>query len=94
MLETIWCAVNRITKKGVLLGDNERLPVLEALKAVTINGAYQYFEEDKKGSIRKGKRADLIILDKNPLAIPPEEIRDIQVLETYKDGVQVFRLED
>lgn len=94
MLETIWCAVNRITKKGVLLGENERLPVLEALKAVTINGAYQYFEEDKKGSIRKGKRADLIILDKNPLAIPSEEIRDIQVLETYKDGVQVFRLGD
>lgn len=48
MLETIWCAVNRKTKTGVLLGGNERISAYEALKAVTINAAYQYFEEDKK----------------------------------------------
>lgn len=90
MMETIWCAVNRTTKKGVLLGEAERIPVLEALKAVTINGAYQYFEEDSKGSIRAGKRADLVVLDRNPLEVESDELRSIRVLETYKDGVKVY----
>ncbi len=93
MLETVWCAVNRETKKGVLLGKEERISVLEALKAVTINGAYQYFEEQEKGSIREGKRADLVVLDQNPLETDPAAIRDIRVMETYKDGELVFRLE-
>lgn len=62
MLETLWCAVNRLTRSGVLLGADERLPVLEALRAVTGNGAYQYFEEKDKGSIAEGKRADFVIL--------------------------------
>lgn len=94
MLETVWCAVNRKTKKGVLLGEQERVSVLEALKAVTVNGAYQYFEEKEKGSIREGKRADLVVLDRNPLETDPAKIRDIRVMETYKDGEVVFRLED
>ena len=86
MFETIWCAVNRITKDGKMLGKDERINVLDAIKAVTINAAYQYFEEDRKGSIRKGKKADLIIVDKNPLKIDKNEIREIKVLETIKDG--------
>lgn len=90
MLETVWCAVNRVTKEGIVLGEEEKLPVLEALKAVTINSAYQYFEEDKKGSIKEGKLADLIILDKNPLKVNPTEIKDIKVLETLKEGETVF----
>lgn len=94
MLETVWCAVNRVTKTGVVLGEKERIPVLEALKAVTVNGAYQYFEEREKGSIREGKRADLVVLDKNPLEMDVEKIRDIRVMETYKDGERVFKLED
>ncbi len=63
---------------------------MEAIKAVTINGAYLYFEEDKKGSIEAGKLADLVIVDKNPLEIPSEEIETIQVLETIKEGKQIF----
>ena len=69
-----------------MLGKEEQISVSEAIKAVTINAAYQYFEEDRKGSIRKGKKADLIIVDKNPLKIDKNEIREIKVLETIKDG--------
>jgi len=90
MLETIWCAVNRITRNGVLLGEQEKITPLEAIKAVTKNAAYQYFEEDLKGTIREGKLADLIILDRNPLKIDPMEIKNIQVVETIKEGKVIF----
>ena len=91
MLETIWCAVNRITKNGVLLGADERIPAIEALKAVTKNAAYQSFEEDIKGTIKEGKLADLVILDKNILKVEPMEIKNIQVLETIKEGESIFK---
>ena len=91
MLETIWCAVNRITKSGVLLGEDERVSPLDALKAVTKNAAYQYFEEDIKGTLKEGKLADLVILDKNILKVDPMEIKDIQVLETIKEGETIFK---
>lgn len=94
MLETVWSAVNRETKKGVTLGEKERIPVLEALKAVTVHGAYQYFEEKEKGIVREGKQADLIVLDNNPLEMDPERIRDIRVMETYKNGERIFQLTD
>ena len=81
MLETIWCAVNRTTKNGVLLGKEEQISVYEALNAVTISAAYSYFEEEEKGSIRKGKKADFVLLDKNPLKVPKEEIKNIKVIE-------------
>lgn len=91
MLETIWCAVNRKTREGIVLGEEEKISVTDALKAVTINAAYQYFEEDEKGSIEAGKKADFVILDKNPLEVPKESLRDIHVVETIKDGETVFR---
>lgn len=91
MLHTVWCGVNRITRKGVTIGPDERISVYDALKAVTINGAYAYFEEEIKGSIKAGKIADLVILDKNPLKVHPFEIRNIQVLETIKEGKTVFK---
>ncbi|WP_040213047.1 amidohydrolase [Clostridium polynesiense] len=90
MLHTVWCAVNRITKNGVEIGPDERVEPLEALKGVTINAAYQYFEEDTKGSIKEGKLADLIILDRNPLKVNPMEIKDIKVMETIKEGNTVY----
>lgn len=93
MIEAISCAVNRITKSGITLGDDEKISVKEALKAVTINAAYQYFEEDKKGSIKKGKNADLVILDKNPLEVAAKELKNIKVLETIKDGKSLYRME-
>ena len=64
---------------------------MDAIKAVTINGAYQYFEEDIKGSIEEGKLADFIIVDKNPLTIPSEELETIKVLETVKEGNTIFK---
>lgn len=91
MLETVWCAVNRVTKRGAVLGPQERVPVLDALRAVTINAAYQYFEEGSKGSLRPGKRADLVILEEDPLKVPPMHLRDIRVLETIKDGKTIYR---
>ena len=85
-------AVNRKTESGRVLGEHHRLPVMEAIKAVTINGAYQYFEEDTKGSLEVGKLADMVILDKNPLEIPVEEIETIKVLETIKEGKTIFAI--
>ena len=91
MLETVWCAVNRITKEGKLLGAEERIPVLEALKAVTINAAYQYFEEEEKGTLKSGKQANFVILSHDPLRVPPSMLRDIQVLETIQRGQTIYR---
>ena len=91
MLETVWCAVNRVTKQGTVLGPQERVPVLDALRAVTINAAYQYFEEESKGSLRPGKRADLVILEEDPLKALPMHLRDIRILETVKDGKTIYR---
>ena len=91
MLHSVWCAVNRISRGGNKIGGDQAISVYEALKAITINGAYQYFEEDQKGSIAKGKRADLVILDRSPLETAPMEIRDIKVLETIKDGETISR---
>lgn len=83
-------AVNRETQSGRVLGEDQRLTVEEALKAVTINGAYQYFEEDIKGSIEEGKLADFVILDKNPLTINAKELKTINVLKTIKEDNVVF----
>lgn len=90
MLETVWCAVNRVTRSGAVLGPEQRIPVYAALRAVTANAAWQYFEEDSKGTLAPGKRADLVILDQDPLATPPERLREIQVLATVKDGQTVY----
>lgn len=84
-------AVNRKTESGRVLGEHQRISVMEAIKAVTINGAYQYFEEDTKGSIEVGKLADMIIVDKNPLTILSEELETIQVLETIKEGNTIYK---
>lgn len=94
MLETIWCAVNRLTKNGTALGAepscDERIPVYEALKAVTINASWQYHEENKKGSIDIGKNADFVILDTDPLSSDPMELKNIKVLNTIKNGEIIF----
>lgn len=84
-------AVNRKTQKGRVLGEDQRLSVMDAIRAVTINGAYQYFEEGIKGSLEEGKYADLVILDKNPLQVEVDQIKNIQVLETIKQGEVVFK---
>ena len=86
----VWTAVNRISRNGEIIGSDERISPYQALQAITSNAAYQYFEEDKKGTLEKGKLADLVILDKNPLKVEPDTIKDIQVMETIKEGNSIF----
>ena len=91
MMKTVSCAVNRITRKGRSIGENQKISVLDALKAITKYGAYQYFEENTKGTIAPGKAADFVVLDQNPLTAEPEELADIKVLLTIKENQVVFR---
>ena len=58
---------------------------------MTINVAYQYGEQNQKGSIEKGKLADLVILDSNPLKIDRMKIKDIKILETFKEGKTIYK---
>ncbi|TFV94357.1 amidohydrolase [Algoriphagus kandeliae] len=90
LMRVVWTAVNRNSRSGAIIGEEERLTPYEALQAITIWSAYQHFEEGKKGSLKAGKLADLVILDKNPLKVEPDAIKDIQVLETIKEGQTVF----
>lgn len=76
-------------KPQKVLNPNERISVYDALKAVTINPAYQLKMENEIGSITEGKFADLVVLDKNPLKTEPYEIRSIKVLETWVNGKKV-----
>ena len=91
MLETVWCAASRRTKAGRVLGADQRVPVLDALRAVTVNAAWQYFEEERKGSLRAGKRADLVVLSADPLSVDPEAVRELQVLETVRGGRCIYQ---
>ena len=90
MMRLLWASVNRITRSGQVLGEAQRATRLEALKSITIDAAYQYFEEKRKGSISVGKLADFAILSDNPLTIEPLKIKDIKILNTVKDGVVVY----
>lgn len=90
MILSMHNAVNRKTKSGRDIGPEFAIEPMEALKAITIYGAYQCFEENEKGSIEPGKMADLVILDKSPLDVPKEEIKNIKVLQTIKEGRVVY----
>lgn len=90
-LHSVWAAVNRVTRNGVVIGANQKCSVYDALKAITINGAYSYFEENSKGSLEIGKLADMVILDKNPMTIDPMTIKDVKVLETIKEGTILYQ---
>jgi len=90
-IDLIWSTVNRRTRSNDILGTSQRISVQQAIRAVTINAAYQYFEEDQKGTISAGKLADLVILSDNPLDIEPMDIRELQVVETISHGRTVYR---
>ncbi len=91
ILRLIWNATNRVTRSGAVLGPEQRVPIMAALRAVTINAAAQNFEEATKGSLAPGKVADLVILSADPRAVPVADLRGIKVVETISRGVTVYR---
>jgi predicted amidohydrolase YtcJ len=91
-LRLVWAAVNRRSRTGVTIGAEQRIAVMQALRAVTIDAAYQHFEEADKGSLESGKLADLVILDRSPLA-DPGHIDRLRVLETIVGGRSVYRVD-
>ena len=87
---TLWTAVNRSSRTGQVIGETEKATSYQALKAITIHAAYQLFDENLRGSLKKGKIADFVILDKNPLTTNPAQLKDIKVVKTIKAGKTVF----
>ena len=89
-LSLLHTAVNRRTKEGDYIGIHNAISVMQGLKALTINAAWQIKMEKKIGSIRKGKYADFVILDQNPLTVPTSEIRNIKVKQTIVNGKTAY----
>ena len=85
-LHTMWCAVNRVTPSGRVLGEHEKISAYEALRAVTVSAAYQMHLDHEIGSLEPGKRADFAVLEDNPLTVDPMHIRDIGVWGTVVSG--------
>ena len=85
-LFTAWCAVNRTTSSGRVLGPEERLSVAEALHAVTLGAAYTLRMDHCVGSIEAGKFADFAVLDVDPFETLPEALKDIPVHATVLGG--------
>ena len=85
-----WSAVNRISRKsGKVYGPEERITVDEALRAVTIDAAWQLFSDDHVGSIELGKYADFVVLDADPYAVDPATLNEtVHVVDTYLAGVK------
>ncbi len=85
--------VNRVTRSGRVIGPEQRISAYDGLRALTIWGAYQHHEENLKGSIKDGKLADFVILSADPTQVDPMTIKDIEVLETIKEGKSVYKSE-
>jgi len=90
-IEGIWCAVTRLTSAAQVLGSEQRITVLEALRAYTVDAAALAGEADDKGSLSPGKLADLVVLSENPTAVQPGRMRDIAVEMTVLAGQVVHQ---
>ncbi len=87
----MWTAIARKTRDGGrVVTPGERLRREDALRAMTINGAYLVFDEQERGSIEKGKYADLAVLSEDYLTVPEDRIKDIQVVMTMLGGKIVY----
>jgi predicted amidohydrolase YtcJ len=86
----IYGEVTRGTQWGGKLGPDQRISRADAIRSVTINGAYTTFEEKQKGSIEPGKYADFVVLSGDILEVPAEQIRDLKVLTTVLGGKAVY----
>ena len=88
---SLWASIARRTEvQGIQMGTEQRISREEAIRLYTINGAYQTFEEESKGSIEAGKLADMIIIDRDILTCPEDDIRDAKVLRTILGGKTVY----
>jgi predicted amidohydrolase YtcJ len=85
-LFTAWCAVNRRTASGRVLGEHERIGVQEALRSITLGAAYTLRLDHEIGSIECGKRADLAVLEDDPLEAGGEALKDLRVWGTVQGG--------
>ena len=88
-METLYFAVTRQKLDGTPEGGwyaDQALSVDEALKAMTVTNAYGAFQEDDIGSLAIGKRADFVVLDQDPMRVPPSALKDINVIMTWVDG--------
>ena len=90
-MRVLSATVTRRTRSGRVLGAEHKVPVDVALKAMTIWPAWQHFEEDRKGSIETGKLADFVVLSDNPMTVPEDQLSELVILETIKEGVTVYR---
>ena len=86
----LWIAVNREGRSGTVYGPEERLTIYQAMRAATIEAAWQFHEEKHKGSLEVGKIADMVVLSSNPLKTRPTDLRDIQVIQTIKEGTVIY----
>ena len=89
-LQAVWSQVHRITHGGDVLGPDQRIGVMDALRAVTIDAAWQVFQEDNRGSLEPGKYADLVVLSGSPLD-DPMTMRDLRVERTVIGGATVYQ---
>ena len=89
-LQAVWSQVFRTTYGGEVLGPQQRIGVMDALRAVTIDAAWQVFQEDNRGSLEVGKYADLVVLSDNPLE-EPLTLRELVVEQTFIGGATVYR---
>ncbi len=87
----MWMAITRQTVDGTVINPEQRVTREQALRMWTLNGAYLSFEEKSKGSIEPGKLADLIVISKDVLSCPIDEIKSIEALMTVVDGKEVYR---
>lgn len=85
-LFTAWCAVNRLTESGRVLGENERISVDDALRAITLGAAYTLKMDHLVGSIEPGKYADFAVLNQDPADVDPAELRNIEIWGTITGG--------
>lgn len=86
-----WTAVNRRTSSGQLIGPEERIPVELALRAITLDAAWQIGREKDVGSLEAGKLADFVVLGQNPLAVDPARLHEVPVLATWIGGEAVYQ---
>ena len=93
MIRLLWSTTNRKTRSGTVLGEEQKISTYSALEAMTINAAFQHFEDDIKGSIEVGKLADLVVLSEDPLSIPVNELLELKIMATYSHGKEIFKNE-